>query len=128
MSEGSPKHNASATESKEGQKGREFLALARELHKSHEVFPFPGLEPSSYENLKSSDAEYPGYTTPIDEIIERFKTEGMKVVLGANPESGNVFMLPALSDDIENDMVLPKHFRTEGISNEKLRALIEKSK
>jgi hypothetical protein len=33
----------------------------------------------------------------------------MKVILGKNSESGNVFMLPAQSNDINNDMILPRY-------------------
>lgn len=115
-------------ESLENKRKAEIIALGHELQASQEVFPFPGLEPESYAKLKASDEEYPGYTTPTDEILERLKTEGMKVVLGTNSESGNVFILPALSDDIENDMILPKHFQLSEQLNDKLRKLIEKSK
>jgi hypothetical protein len=127
MNEGPPKTASHTSESVETRK--EYLvALAKELHESHEIFPFPGLEPGSYTSLKASDEEFPGYSTPIDDLIERFEKEGMKVVLGEHPESGNVFILPAQSDDIENDMVFPKHFQTGGVVSEKLRRLIEQSK
>jgi hypothetical protein len=102
--------------------------LARELHESQEVFPFSDLEPASYELLKAHEESDPGYMTPLDERLERLKDEGMKVVLGKNPESGNIYILPAQSDNIEMDMIFPKHFKTDGVVNEKLRRLIEKSK
>jgi len=104
---------------------KEFIALARELCASQEIFPFPGIKPESLAKLRAADEEYPGYTTPTDEIVERLKNEGMKVMLGKYPESGNVFILPAGSDDIEKDMIFPKHFQTNGVLNEKLRNLIE---
>jgi len=65
---------------------------------------------------------------PTDDIIERCKKEGIKIVLGKNPESGNIFILPAQSDAVENGAIFPQHFQSNGISNEKLRKLIELSK
>jgi hypothetical protein len=109
-------------------RNEELKALAKELYESHEIFPFPGLDAESYAKLKASDEEFPGYTTPIDELIERFKKEGIKVALGKNPDGGNIFILPAQSDGIERDSVFPKHFQTNTELNEKLRRLIEQSK
>jgi hypothetical protein len=127
MHEGPPKTAPEGNECRETRR-EHLMALARELYISFETFPYPGLEPESYEQLKASDEEFPGYTTPIDTLIARFKEEGLRVVLGKYPESGNVFILPALSHDIKNDMVFPKHFQTDGVIDEKLRRLIELSK
>ena len=107
---------------------QEIIALARELYESQETFPFPGLEPEAYAELKAFDEEFPGYATPVDQLLERFKNEGMKVVFGEDPESGNIHILPAQSSDIENDMIPPKHFQTSSGMNPKLKELIEKSK
>ena len=95
-----------------------------ELYKSGEIFPFSGIDAESYSKMKAGEEEDPGYTTPIDEIIERFKSEGMKVVLGKNPQSGNVFVLPAQSDHIEMDSISPKQLQLNEGMNEKLRGLI----
>ncbi len=119
MSEGIPTRSE-----KEPTKKERIIALAAELFESGEVFPFAGVDAESYSRMKTSEEEDPGYTTPIDEIIERFKDEGMKVVLGKNPQSGNVFVLPAQSSDIEMDSISPKQLQLSEGMNEKLRELI----
>lgn len=128
MNEGSPKKPSDPIESIET-RNKELVALAKELYEGHEIFPSPGFEPEAYAKLKASDEELPDYTIPINDLIRRFKNEGMKVVLGEYPESGNIFILPAQSDDKDTSaMVLPKHFEVNGVLNEKLKQLIEKSK
>ena len=72
---------------------------------SQENLDFSGISQKTYEDFKKVDEEYPGYTTPIDELLERFSSEGMKIILGKNPDSGNVFVLPCNSDDIESDSI-----------------------
>ena len=81
------------------------VILAKELGESHEVFPFPGVNSEAYLGMKDDEEKFPGYTTPIDELVKRFENEGMKVVLGKHPDSGNVFILPSQSNDIENDSI-----------------------
>jgi hypothetical protein len=119
MSEGIPTHSE-----KEPTKNERIIALALELHERNEIFPFTGIVPESYEQRKMSDQEYPEYSTPIDELIERFKNEGMKVVLGKNPQSGNVYILPAGSTDLEMDNVLPAQLQINENMGEKLKELI----
>jgi sugar phosphate isomerase/epimerase len=106
------------------QKKGEIITLAKELSESSESFPFPGIHPESYAKIKTEEEEYPGCATPIDELLERFANEGMKVVLGAHPESGNVFILPAGSDDIENDNLLPRSLQIDETMDERLKQLI----
>jgi hypothetical protein len=106
------------------QKIKEVIALAIELSESRESFPFPGLDPAVYSKLKASEERFPGHVTPIDELIERFKKEGIKVVLGEHPESGNVFILPAQSNDIGSDSIFPRHLPVSKIMNEKLKRLV----
>lgn len=110
--------------SEKEQKKGEFIALARELSESHESFPFPGIDQESYAAMKSAEEEFSGYATPIDELIERFENEGIKVSLGEYPESGNVFILPSGSDDIENDSVFPRHLQIDEAMDERLKQLI----
>ncbi|PCH91947.1 hypothetical protein COB80_01135 [Candidatus Kaiserbacteria bacterium] len=100
------------------------IALAMELFEGGETFLFPGIRPESYTRIKTEEAEFPGYSTPIDELLKRFENEGLKVVLGKNPGTGNIFVLPAGSDDIENDSLFPKHLSTEGDIDERLLKLI----
>ena len=113
---------------KEPTKKEKIIALAVELNERHEVFPFSGIDQESYSKIKADEEEMPGYATPIDELIERFKNEGMKVVLGKNPQSGNVFVLPGQSDDIENDNLFPKHLNINDGMSDTLRELIALSK
>ena len=123
MSEGIPTRSE-----KEPTKKEKIIALAVELNERHEVFPFSGIDQESYSKIKADEEEMPGYATPIDELIERFKNEGMKVVLGKNPQSGNVFVLPGGSDDIENDNLFPKHLNINDGMSDTLRELISLSK
>ena len=88
-------------------KYKEYIDVALELSKNLEGFTFPGITEESYVIIKKNDEEYPGYVTPIDEIIEKMKIQGMKVVIGKDPASGNVWLLPKDSNDI-SDSILPK--------------------
>lgn len=101
-----------------------IIVLASELSKSPDSFPFSGLDAASYSKLKASGEEFPGYATPIDELLERFKNEGVKVVFGDHPDSGNVYILPGGSDDVENDSVFPRHLQIIEGMDEKLKELI----
>ena len=109
---------------REPSRKEKLISLAAELFESGEVFPFPGIDPEAYPKMKVSEEEYPGEVTPIDEIIARLKNEGMKVVTGAEPQSGNVYILPATSTDIKMDGISPKQLRLSPEMNEKLKALI----
>lgn len=106
------------------QKVKEILGLATELCESQEILPFPGIEAEAYAKLKASDEEFPGYVTPIDELIERFKSEGMKVALGAYSESEFVFILPVQSNDLRNDSIFPRHLQIDETMDERLKRLI----
>src|SRR3989338_1247195 len=105
-----------------------IAALATELSQSWEKLPFPVIDPEAYLKLKAdikTDEEASGYTTIMfDDLVERFKTQGMKVVLGKYPGSGNVYIVPSESNDIENDSISPRHLQVSGITNENLRELI----
>lgn len=120
MSEGIPTNSE-----KEPTRKEKIVSLAIELFESNEIFPFSGIDPESYSKMKVGEEEDPGYTTPIDEIIERLKNEGMKVVLGKNPQSGNVFVLPAQSSNIEMDSISPRQLQISEGMNEKLAELIQ---
>lgn len=102
-----------------------YILLAKELSKNVEGFPFPGVEAEAYVKLIEVDKEFPGFTTPTDEIIEKMKKEGIKVALGNHPESGNVYILPLSSDDIDNDSLLPRHLEISDDMDDLLKKLIE---
>lgn len=112
---------------------KRIQTLAIELHQKQEVFPFTGIDENAYMRIKAAQAifteptEY-GYTTPIDTLIERFKQEGMKVVLGTDPTSGNVYILPSESNDIEMDSIFPSQLNPDGVTDEKLKELITRKR
>ena len=119
MSEGIP-----TSSEKEPTRKEKIIALAAELFESNETFSFSGIDPESYSKMKASEEEDSGYTTPVDDLIERFKNEGMKVVLGKNPQSGNVYVLPSESINIEMDSISPRQLQLGEEMNEKLKELI----
>jgi len=106
----------------------EFAAWILEATKNRERFPFAGIDPESYAKLKTFDEQDPGYATPIDPLIARFRAEGMKVVLSPDAASGNIYILPAGSDDIENDSLIPRHLLESGIMDGHLKVLVRISK
>lgn len=109
-------------EAKEQMKA-EFGALALELSAQTEGFPSTGITEQAYAQLKATDEEYPGFSTPTDEILEMLKTQGMKIVpIGKN--TGNYQVLPLNSDN--NDDALPiRHLDTPSGTDEKLVRLVE---
>ena len=102
-----------------------ILQLVGEINESSEKLPFPGIRPEAYSGMKEDDSEYPGYVTPIDELIVKCEGEGIKVTLGEHPESGNVFVLPAGSDDIIMDSILLNTLSIKTVTNKHLAELIQ---
>ena len=123
MSEGPPHLPIFPDPNSHESRRKKIIDLALELSE-RPGFPFPGLARGVYERLKSDEAETMGFATPIDTLIARFENEGVKVVLGKNPESGNVFVLPSQSNDIENDNLFPRHLNADGVIDEKFKELI----
>ena len=115
-------------ENKKEQIKKRMIDLGKELNESRVCFSFPGINPDSYAKIKTVEEEFPGFTTPIDELIERFKQEGMKIILGNHPESGNIYVLPFLSDDIESDSVPPKRLQISNGMDERIKELVTISK
>ncbi len=101
-----------------------IVALTKELSEKQEAFPFSGIEPENYLRLKADDAKVEGLCTPIDDLIQRFEKEGIKVTFGIDPESGNVFVLPFQSDEVESDGIFPKHLRIDESMDGRLKELI----
>ncbi|MFT6829405.1 MAG: hypothetical protein ACJAV6_000231 [Candidatus Paceibacteria bacterium] len=98
------------------------LTLAMELIESNETLSFPGLNIESYNTLKAEEEEYPGFATPIDEIIKKCEEQGIKIEIGKNPDGSNMFLLPKDSDDIDDSLRF-KHLNLDAIDNEKLKQL-----
>lgn len=84
-----------------------LLDVLKELSERTESIPFKGLDEEAYAKLKAEEEEYPGMATPIDELLKRFDEQGLKVMLGKDPKSGNAFILPFESTDVEMDSVQP---------------------
>jgi hypothetical protein len=98
------------------------LTLAIELMESNESLSFPGLNTESYNRLKAEEEEYPGFATPIDEIIKKCEEQGIKIEIGKNPDGSNMFLLPKDSDDVDDSLRF-KHLNIEAIDNEKLKKI-----
>lgn len=114
---------------------QERINLAKELQQRDEAFSFPGVPESIYDELREEEEDLKkllgedAFST-IDELIEQFQSEGMKVMLGKNPDSGNIFIAPAGSSmkDIEKNSLFPRHLRITSDMNEKLKRLIQADK
>ncbi|MDP2654962.1 MAG: hypothetical protein Q8P17_00105 [bacterium] len=82
-----------------------IAALSAELIESNETFSFPGIDPEAYLKLKTDIAAAEGMSLydvsspTLDELIEMFQKEGMRVTLGDTPQAGNVFIIPAGRSD-----------------------------
>lgn len=111
-------------EEEKERKKKEFIALAQGLSEKREGFPFPGIDPGSYAELKAIEEEFPGFATPIDELIKKFESTGFKVVFGEHGERGDIFVLPSSSNDIENDGLFPRHLNISDDMDEALKRLI----
>ena len=105
-------------------KRERISALAKELSENLDDFPFSGITQEAYSRIKAVEELFPDYTTPIDTLIERLKNEGMKVVLGKDPTSGNAYILPAQSNDIQKDAIFPKYLQISETMDERLKKLI----
>jgi hypothetical protein len=104
MSEGLPPNEQEQIRNK-------LTTLAAELSAKTEGFTFSGIENDLFAKIKVEQEEFPGYSTPIDELIKRFTSEGIKVVLGNHPE-------------IENDSIFPRQLQISESTDEKIKELI----
>ena len=109
---------------------KDYLELAKRLGENREPFKFCGINQKYYPTLKAEleelgkQGEVFGVTvTPIDDLITRFKEEGMKVFW----EDLNVFIIPAKcgSGDVWASSISPKHLQIVAGMNEGLVDLIE---
>lgn len=128
-----PDNSPEEADDKEQPSKAERLQLAQELQESGETFSFSGIGSEDYENLKAAESGVPPeLITPIDELIARFKKEGIKVALGKNPDSGNIFVLPGQSpaddEDIKENSIFPRHLQITEDMDERLKRLIQTDK
>ncbi|MDB5189788.1 MAG: hypothetical protein JWN49_114 [Parcubacteria group bacterium] len=99
------------------------VRLAESLSQRVEPIPFTGIDPTEYELLKEDEANLPDLLTPIDERIQRFKEQGLKVVLGEHGDSKDIYVVPALSSN-KKDRTLARHLQIVDGMDEELRRLI----
>lgn len=121
-----PESFPNQSESMSNQESREErLRLALELISSQDL-PFSGVEESVYKNMKEEEELYPGFCTPIDELIERFKKEGMKVVVvdEYGKGSNSIFVVPAGGPDSIEDRLSPRSLELTDNMDENLKMLI----
>jgi len=104
---------------------KECILLVTELIEKHEVLPFSEINPEAYSKIKTEQEIYPGYSTPIDDLLIKFKEQGIKVVFTDDPNSGNICILPSGSNDIINDSLFPRHLNQTENMNALLKKLIE---
>lgn len=111
----------------------EYGAMAAELARSREVFPFPGILPSAYEILRLGDEmDKENNSDHIlapssDQIIEGLRSKGMRVFVGRDPRSA--FILPPDADNTSTSAYLdasmrPRYLDSDKIVDPKLRALV----
>ena len=89
-------------------------------------FPFPGIELEEHTKMLATDREFPGYTTPVDTLLDRCRGEGIKVMLGKNQESGNVYIVSAgRSEPYNEDMfIFPRHLQINELMDGDLKVLV----
>ena len=111
-----------------------YLHIAAELSKSPEAFPFPGMDPDAYAVRKAEEKEeadlgieLPVEITPIDTLLDRMRSEGIKVMMGS-AGSLDAFILPRGSNDIVADGLLPRHLQTASGMDNTLEFLILSSR
>jgi hypothetical protein len=93
----------------------ELTGLITSLSEREAPFVFEGLADGVYDQTKA-DEQDGIYTTPIDDVIARMKEHGIKVLPGDHPETGNSYIVPADSTDVENDGIFPRCLAvTEGM-------------
>lgn len=125
MSEGAPKQ--------EKMPKAEYMRLAEELSQRPEGFPFPGISPDAYAKLQADieddkDRSLYDISSPtLDELVERFRIEGMKIVRGKAADGTyglTVLVMPKGSTDVQNESVLPRHLEIRGDMDPELQKLI----
>ena len=110
----------------------ELLELLKGLTERQESLPFSGLEEEVYAKMKADEElmkDYPGYVTPIDELLKRFEANGCKVVLtGETTVELNIFIVPADSSDVIMDSVLPGNLKINEGMDPELKKLVLRDK
>lgn len=119
--------NVPKPEVEKAQVKSKYIEVAKELSEKREGFAFPGLNQDSYDEIKTAETEYPGFSTPVDELIIKLQEQGMKVVFGKHGEAGDIYILPLQSDDLANDNIFPRQLKIIEGMDEQLVKLIKLS-
>lgn len=109
----------------------ELLELLKGLTERQESFPFSGLEEEVYAKMKADEKlmdEYPGYATPIDDLIKRLEASGCKVVVGGSSDAPTAFIIPGDSTDVDMDSVLPGSLKINEGMDPELKQLVLRDK
>ncbi len=103
---------------------QQYLVIAERLSGYNESLPFQGLEEAGYQKLKAESDEFPEYVIPIDDLIQRFEAEGIKIVV----EKGRVYVVPFNSTVTNDNCIFPRFLKvTDGMDNN-LKTLIKAGK
>ena len=122
MSEYKPDQDEKAQATPE-EKKRERIALAESLE--GRKFVFSGISERYNATLSAERAEYQDFFTGTwDELMDKFKSQGMKVHTGKN---GEIYILPAESTDVENDGIMLRHLEVSDDMDEELKELIRRN-
>lgn len=128
-----PTFNPEEVSNKEQEKAKEarvlqIRELVEKLAKEHEVLPYFPMNTEAYNNTKKDEKDHPEilhFMSPIDDKLKRMQEQGIKIVLSdKNPQSGNVFVLPAESTDILADSIVLKFIDFDDTIPETLKELL----
>ena len=126
-------HEAEAAKEAKERKLADLLELSIEVSERKEAFPFSGLDPEEYAKIKATDEEYPGFSTPVDEMIAKFEEQGMRLALSTfDSQKGNAYIIPGdmepTQKNIEDWGLKPENFEITNDMDESLKKLIEVAK
>ncbi len=106
-----------------------IMSLMRESVEQQKVYSFPGMTLESLTKTREEEPELVelGLVAPIDEVLEECQQSGIQLVFGDDPNSGNVFVLPASRaiEDIEMFEILVQRLDIVDGMEADLRKLIE---
>lgn len=103
---------------------KEIAQLATELIAGPNIFPFPGMNQTSYQTFKSTEQDYLEFVTPIDELLKKFESEQIKLSFGENPAQTDIFVMSTNSESVKYDSIPVGDLDPENVSDEKLKKII----
>ncbi len=112
----------------------ELFGMAQELCNIKEPLPFNGINQYFYNELKAQynpelREEYPDFAPEdIDVLITRFQNEGIKIVSGGDPKTGELFVLPFSSNNIRQHSIRISNLNVVDDMNDLLKTVISNHK